>query len=373
MDEKHLSIDEEKLRNLIELATDGILIGSNEGIIIEANSTFCSMIGMHKEELVGLFIADLPFSDESVTQSPFRFDLLRSGQLVVSERELVLPDRTKITIEMRTKMMPDGTYQSIYRDISERKKYERQLLDYATRLSKSNEDKDQFITILAHDLVSPFNTIIGYLGLLTSDFDRFDRPAIKKQLNIVHNTSKKALELLHEILTWSRTNSGTIDYEPDYFKLKDICQKAIEILEPIAENKKITITNALDPELLVYTDANMLRIIIRNLLTNALKFTHLNGQVTLEATKQDSHVVLSVKDTGKGISPVILAALFKNVHNKPTKGTSREIGNGLGLSISKMLAERQGGSIWVESEIGVGSTFFVRIPVRKNDEPANKV
>ncbi len=367
MDEKHLSIEEEKLRNLIELATDGILIGSNEGIVIDANSTFCSMINMRKEELVGNFIADIPFSRGSVEQVPFRFDLLRSGQLVISERDMFRPDGTKFTIEMRTKMMPDGTYQSIYRDISERKKHELQLLDYATQLSKLNEDKDHFITILAHDLVSPFNAILGYLGLLTSDFESYDLPTIKKQLEIVHDASNRAFELLQEILTWSRSNSGTMNYEPDFFELKDICQKTIDILELVARNKHIIITNAIDDELKVYTDANILRIIIRNLLTNALKFTNLNGSVTFEASEQDGMMVLSVKDTGKGIGPDKLETLFTNVHNKPTVGTSREIGNGLGLSICKMLAERQKGSIWVDSEEGVGSTFFVSIPLESKE------
>ncbi|WP_163709102.1 PAS domain-containing sensor histidine kinase [Mangrovibacterium lignilyticum] len=366
MDGKRLSIDEEKFRNLIELATDGILIGANDGIVIEANSTFCTMIGRKKEELIGRFIADIPFAKTSVEQTPFRFDLLRKGQLVVSERELLRSDGTKITIEMRTKMMPDGTYQSIYRDISERKKYELQLLDYANELSELNEDKDHFITILAHDLVSPFNTILGYLGVLSADFDNLDRAAIRKQLDIVHNASTKAFNLLQEILTWSRSNSGTMSYEPEFFNLKDICQKTVDILEPIAENKNIEITNAIDDDVQAYTDANMLRVIIRNLLTNALKFTSVDGKVTIGATEHDGEIVISVKDTGKGIAKGKLATLFKNIHNKPTEGTSREIGNGLGLVICKMLAERQGGSIGVESEVGIGSKFFVRIPARRN-------
>jgi len=366
MDGKSLSIEEEKLRNLIELATDGILLGSNEGIVIEANSTFCQMIGRPKEELVGLFIADIPFVKASVEQTPFRFDLLRSGQLVVSERELIRSDGTTITIEMRTKMMPDGTYQSIYRDISERKKYESQLLDYANQLSKLNEDKDHFITILAHDLVSPFNTILGYLGVLSANLDSYDRQTIKKQVEIVSDASKKAFDLLQEILTWARSTSGTMSFEPEYFNLKDICQKTIDILEPIAGNKKIIIANRIGKKLQVYTDANMLRIIIRNLLTNALKFTNLNGKVSFDATEKDGQIIVSVKDTGKGISEEKLATLFKNIHNKPTQGTSREIGNGLGLVICKMLAERQGGSIWVESEVGVGSTFYVSVPIQES-------
>lgn len=365
MNEKHLSIEEQKLRNLIELATDGILIGSNDGIVINANSTFCAMIGYPKEELVGKHISDIPFMKESVKKTPFRFDLLRSGKLVISERQMTRSDGTKITIEMRTKMMPDGTYQSIYRDISERKKYELQLLAYANELSKLNEDKDHFITILAHDLVSPFNSILGYLNLLNEDFDRYDKPTVKKQLGIVQQASKTAYNLLQEILTWSRTNSGNMPYEPEFFKLKDAVQKTIHILTPIAANKNITITNAIDDELMVFADINMSRVIARNLLTNALKFTYVNGEVTCSARMVDGQVVASVADTGKGMSPEKLETLFKSIHHKPTEGTLHEKGTGLGLTICKMLAERQKGAIWVESELGVGSTFFVRMPARE--------
>ncbi len=366
MDEKPLSIEEEKLRNLIELATDGILIGSHEGVVIDANATFCSMMEMRKEEIIGSFIGDMPFTKESLERYPFRFDLLHDGQLVISERDLIQSDGNKITIEMRTKMMPDGTYQSIYRDISERKRYELQLLDYANELSKLNADKDQFISILAHDLVSPFNTIIGYLDLLTIDFDNSDIKYIKDQLAVVHSVSIKTFNLLQEILTWFRSYSGNMTYEPGFYNLKDISQNTLDILGPIARNKRIEITNSIDNGVTVYTDSNMLCTIIRNLLSNAIKFTDEEGEIIFSTSEKDGKIILSVKDTGKGIPNDKIKTLFKGMHNKSTEGTSSEKGTGLGLAICKMLAEKQGGTIGVESELGKGSTFYVSIPMHKD-------
>ncbi len=365
MEQKHLTLTEEKFRNLIELATDGILIGSNRGVIIDANSTFCSMIEMCKEDIIGLFIADLPFTKESVGHTPFRFDLLRSGQLVISERELIKSDGNKITIEMRTKMMPDGTYQSIYRDISDRKRYELQLLNYAAELSKLNADKDHFISILAHDLVSPFNTILGYLELLISNIDSYDKNEIKEHLGVVDNVSKKTFHLLQEILTWSRTSSGRMSFEPKVVNLKNNCQKTVDILEPLASNKKISIINAIDAEYEVYSDINMLRTIFRNLLSNAIKFTGEEGVIVIDAVRDEANFIkLSVKDTGIGMTNEKLILLFNNVHNTPSEGTFNEKGTGLGLIICKMLVERQGGTISVESEPMKGTTFFVTIPVK---------
>jgi len=125
--ERQMKLSIEKFQNLIELAVDGILIGSNDGKLIEANSQFCSMTGMSRSELIGQPINSMPFAQESMSKTPFRFDQLQKGETVISEREMVKPDGSLITIEMRTKMMPDKTYQSFFRDITERKRVEERL------------------------------------------------------------------------------------------------------------------------------------------------------------------------------------------------------------------------------------------------------
>ena len=162
------------------------------------------------------------------------------------------------------------------------------------------------------------------------------------------------------------TQSGAMIYEPEFYKIKSICQKTIDFLEPITGNKSITIKNYIDEELTVYSGKNMLQTIIRNLLSNAIKFTNSGGEISLNASSQDEVITLSVKDNGKGISIEKLKTLFKNLPNKSTEGTSNELGTGLGLTICKKLVEKQGGTIWVESEPGKGSTFYFTIPRQNN-------
>lgn len=364
MDKIQHSVAEDKFRNLIELAADGILIGSHDGIVMDANSTFCKMIEMSKEELVGSFIGDLPFTKESLQKNPLRFDLLKKGEVVISERELVRSDSAVLTIEMRTKMMPDGTYQSIYRDISDRKRNEIQLINYANELSKLNADKDHFISILAHDLVSPFNTILGFLNYLSDNFYEHDVTFIEKQIHTIRNSAEKTFELLQDILTWIRSNSGAMPFDPEELNLHVICEKVVDILNPSAKEKKISLEIQFDRNTSAFTDVNMLRTVLRNLITNAIKFTDIGGRISLTASQNDNFVKLFVSDTGNGISPEKQKQLFSNLQNRPTEGTLKEKGSGLGLVISKLLVEKQGGSIGVESEPGNGSTFYFTIPVR---------
>jgi PAS domain S-box-containing protein len=356
------SEEKDKFRNLIELAADGILIGSHEGIVLEANSCFCSLLEMTKSELVGSFVGDLPFTKESVEQFPFQFDSLKNGEIVISERELLRSDNTLVTIEMRTKMMPDGTYQSIYRDISERKKNEIQLLDYANELSKLNADKDRFISILAHDLVSPFNSILGYLDLLTSNIKEFEKDQIEKHILTIQGSANRTYNLLQDILAWSRSHSGSMPYEPDQCIIKDISNKVVEILNPIAINKEITIKNLVTSSISAYADVNMLRTILRNLISNAIKFTKPKGQIRIVAKFENQAIIISVIDTGHGIPKNKIPDLFNDLQLKSTDGTSNEKGSGLGLIISKLLVEKHGGTIWVESKIGKGSTFSFSLP-----------
>jgi PAS domain S-box-containing protein len=136
--ESYLKSSESRYRTLIDLAVDGILLGSHEGIITDANESMCSIVGIPKSDLVGKHISQVPFTAESLAKSPFRFDLLQKGEIVINDRVIMRPDQTEVTVEMRTKMMPDGTYQSIYRDITERKHSEDELRKSEKKFSSLN-------------------------------------------------------------------------------------------------------------------------------------------------------------------------------------------------------------------------------------------
>ena len=352
--------------HFIELAVDGILVGTQEGYISEANSMFCSITGRKKEEVIGkhISLSGLLFTPETLEKVPLRFDLLEKGKTVVLEREILRPDGTGIMVEMRTKMMPDGTFQSIFRDITERKKQEAKLEKYAAELHKLNADKDLFLSILAHDLSNHFNTIIGFLDVLKNCVREFTVEETEEQIQIVHKSAKIAHNLLQDLLIWTKAQSGFVRFNPDDLKLFSLCNEVMKSLKYRARNKELSIKCNIPHNLIVYADGHMLKTIIRNLLANAIKFTPSSGEINIISEKNESEVLITVSDTGQGIEPDAVDELFKRYGTYSTEGTQGEKGTGLGLLICKLYVEKHQGKIWVESTPGKGSSFKFTIPIQ---------
>jgi len=251
-------------------------------------------------------------------------------------------------------------------DITDRKLAEDKLKENEAILKELNTDKDRFISILAHDLKSPFSSLLGFSSLLADNIHKYDLPKIEKFVNLIHNATKNTYDLLEDILLWARSHSGKIPYEPKEFKIKDVFKDLLEIVNPIAKAKNITINPVSENGLVVWGDLNMLKTILRNLTTNAIKFTNNGGCIEITAKNTFSDLTLSVSDNGIGMSNEVQRKLFDFSQINTTSGTENEKGTGFGLIICKEFVEKHGGKIWVESTIGKGTTFFLTIP-QKND------
>lgn len=352
MQEEIMNKGEGKFHILLDDMIDGILIGSHEGFIIDANNVFCAMSGRSRESLIGNHISDLKFTDESIDRTPFRFDLLQTGEIVMNERKMICENGTVISIEMRTKMMPDGTYQSFYRDISELKTNEIKLQKQVSELINLNSHKNQFISVLTHDLISPFNSILGFLDLVSSNIRTYDIDTIEKYINIIYKSAKNTFNLLEDTLSNAEVESNRLKFEPQNLIFSTICNHVIGNLKFTALSKNISIENRITKELYVFADRNMLKIILRNLISNAIKFTNNGGEIKISANQIDSDVIITVSDNGVGVSPEILHQLFDITEKITTLGTENEKGTGLGLVLCKEFVEKQKGKIWVESEVG---------------------
>jgi len=249
-------------------------------------------------------------------------------------------------------------------DITERKQTEEDIKSKNAELQKLNADKDYFMSILAHDLKAPFNSILGFLDLLVNNLHTYEFNEIERQLTIVNKSALGAYHLIEDILLWAMSQSGKLPYEPKEFNFKISCDKVVEILKPIADNKNITIKNVQANEIIVFADTNMLNTILRNIISNAIKFTGNGGIIQIDAEQNNSEVTISVSDNGTGISPEILSNLFDITKVHSSKGTANEKGTGLGLLLCKTFVEKHGGRIWVESELDKGSVFKFTIPVK---------
>ena len=253
-------------------------------------------------------------------------------------------------------------------DISSRKEAEHVLKVSEAKLRESNETKNKFFSIIAHDLKSPFNSMLGFSNLLNDNFDDFDTEKQKKFFSVIHDEIHKTYKLLDNLLLWSRSQSGTINFNPEKINLFLIINETVNLFYQTAKNKSITLTNEVSTDIFVAADIDMLSTIIRNLVSNAIKFTKRGGNVTItsksETTKnKQKFIEIIIKDTGIGILKEEQRKLFDISKNSSTEGTENETGTGLGLILSKEFVEKHGGEIWVSSKIRKGSSFHFTIPV----------
>lgn len=245
----------------------------------------------------------------------------------------------------------------------ERKLQEEQLRKYSEELQESNASKDKFFSIIAHDLKSPFTALIGFTDLLLDEIYDLDTDEIVSYLTRINKSSRKIYNLLENLLTWARHQSGRLEYNPEKHNLWEIVDQTKSLNRATALSKSIKITNSVSKNIFVFADLNMLDTTIRNLISNAIKFTPQGGAIAISAKKTGSKIAVSVKDSGVGIAKKFIDVIFNKETNRTTIGTSEEKGTGLGLLICSEFVHKNGGEISVQSELGKGSTFTFTVPI----------
>lgn len=233
------------------------------------------------------------------------------------------------------------------------------------QLIELNATKNKFFSIIAHDLKNPFSTILGYSSLLSQNFTSFSMEESLNFINSIFNSADNAYKLLENLLTWARTQSQTLTFEPEVINIKNMVNEVLLLNESFAAKKDITIINNITSDCHVLADKNMIHTVFRNLVSNAIKYTDKYGAVTVDfLRKPDEHLaVVSVVDTGIGIASDRLENLFRIDTNSTTPGTHNESGTGLGLILCYEFVVKNGGKIWVDSLVGRGSAFSFTVPL----------
>jgi C4-dicarboxylate-specific signal transduction histidine kinase len=250
-------------------------------------------------------------------------------------------------------------------DISARELAEEKLRDSEIRLRELNATKDKFFSIIAHDMKSPFTSIIGYSNLISSEVRKKNYGAVGKYAEIIESSSWKAMNLLTNLMDWSRSQTGRMGFNPEFIDLCRLVNDVTDLLKDTAFQKSIAITNIIPQNFVVYADISMLNTIMRNLISNGLKFTDPGGKIEISGIRTDSESVISVKDNGIGIGSEDVEKLFRIETCHSTMGTKGEEGTGLGLLLCDDFIRKHGGKIWVESEKGKGSSFSFTL-INKN-------
>lgn len=237
--------------------------------------------------------------------------------------------------------------------ISEQKNY----------LEIANHEKDKFFSIIAHDLKNPFSGILGFSELLKNNARQMNSKEIEEYAGLINTSATHTMQLLVNLLDWARMQQGRMKYSPGKLVLSDIVSGVYSELAGIAHEKGITLSSEIPDQLIIYADPDMFRTILRNLAGNAIKFSFPGDTVMLSAFVKSNETIVSVKDNGIGIKPEGIKKLFQTGSEFIMQGTRNEKGTGLGLIICREFVYRHGGKIWVESQPGKGSTFYISLPL----------
>ena len=261
---------------------------------------------------------------------------------------------------------------TVCEDITEQKQAELDLLVAHKELQQKNRElqevnasKDKFFSIISHDLRNPLSVILGMTELLRENFECYTPERAKEFLTRMYAAAERLHILLENLLTWSRLQRGVMEYHPEDIKLFDIGEENRNLFLAKSEQKSVTLVNAIPRETRAFADYSMINTVIRNLVSNALKFTTAGDHIEIAAFQRDSLIELSVRDTGIGIAPEDMKKLFRIDVQHSNIGTAGERGTGLGLILCQELVERNGGAIWVESQPGQGATFRLTLPAQK--------
>ncbi len=255
----------------------------------------------------------------------------------------------------------------IENNLKERDNFIEEITGVNEELKKTNQEKDKFFSIIAHDLKAPFSGLMELTAIISENPDTFSKEDLSRLHKEIHFSTKTLFKLLQNLLEWSQMKKGLVEYAPSKLNLSEIIEQNLDLIKYKLEKKSITVENAVDDSLFVFADENMLNSVVRNLLSNASKFSNKGGAIFTGAkTLPHGFVQLEVRDYGIGMAPELKEKLFKIEEKVGRKGTDGERSTGLGLLLCKEFTERHGGIISVESSEGTGSSFFVTIPSYKD-------
>jgi predicted ATPase/signal transduction histidine kinase len=371
--EEELRQSEERFHSLFSNMNEGVALHelvyeNGQPInyrIVDVNLFYEQIIGKTRQQSIGTLATELyetqnppflkEFADVAVNRNSFAFEIYF--------------DKMDKHFAISVAPWRNNGFATIFTDITERKLAEEVIRNKNMMLEKMNSEKDKYFSIIAHDLRNPFTSIMGLTQLLANKVDEKDDDAIKKYAEIIRQSTHKVYDLLINLMEWSKTQTGRMVFNPQPLNMNLLIHEVILLNREVADQKSISISSRLDLNVQVSADKAMISTVLRNLVSNAIKFTHPGGNILISTRLNQYEVVINVKDTGVGMNQSKMEKLFRIDQNTSTPGTQNEKGTGLGLILCKEFVEKHGGKMWFESTeedqtngITGGSVFSFSIP-----------
>jgi PAS domain S-box-containing protein len=383
--ESIFELDEDKYKSLFNQLKETVYESTPDGRILDINPSGLELLGYEsKEELLAVDVAtslyknpeDRNYLVKKLEENGF----IKNYEIEIINKEGDILYLLETAIAIKDNSGKTICYRGILHDITETKKNQDLLTQYLEQLAtindqlkeseselrRANNEKDKFFSILSHDLKTPVSAIMSYSEILNDEFDSLSKNELREFISSLNEVSLNLFELLEGILNWSRVQSGRISYCPETINLSGLIEGIIKIYSQTAKKKKINLIAVSEGTVNAFVDENMISTVLRNLVSNAIKFSNTSGKIVLESIEKSDSIQISVIDNGVGIKKEDLDKLFRIDTHHTTAGTANEAGTGLGLILCKELVEKNNGNIDVESTPGEGTRFFFTIPKSGN-------
>lgn len=363
--EEALRKSEAQFRAVVQTIPDLIWLKDPNGVYLSCNGVFANFFGLVTEKLIGKTDYEIITREIADIFSSQDKKVIKEGKTIHYEENLPFEGQIK-NFETTKAPVYDESGElmgvlGIAHDITKRKQAEKVLIENEKRLNELNASKDKFLSILGHDLKSPLATINGFSSLLQDQIAENNQKGTEFYADIIHEASQKAIDLVDDLMQWSRSQSGKMACDPEILEVDELITSVIQLLQPVASKKNINICTDYNHLALVSTDRYMVETILRNLISNAIKFSNSGGEIVIKTFQDEENLTVSVIDNGIGIAQEKLEKMFRIEESFTTPGTSNEKGTGLGLLLCKEFLTILKGEIWVESEENKGSVFHFSI------------
>ncbi|MFW6289464.1 MAG: PAS domain-containing sensor histidine kinase [Mariniphaga sp.] len=361
------SQNEERFRQLIKNSFDIIVLIDAEGIQKFVSESCESILGFQPMELINISVIDTMIhpDDREKARKALGDIIDKNGSGGIHYRHRHKNGNWVHLEAYGTNQLDNPVVQAIVlnvRDITHRIKIEQALRESEAHLEELNAGKDKIFSIIAHDLKTPFTSILGFSELLIEQVRERNFEGIESYAMGIQHSAKRTYDLLTNLLEWSYAQTGLMKFVPKEFDLVELIYNMRRLLENAARQKGIILFCDLPDNLWVNADKNMLSTVFRNLISNGIKFTHPGGGIKISALRTAEGVKVTVADNGVGISKEALGKLFDIQSTFSTPGTYKEMGTGIGLLLCREFIEKHGCQIGAESELGRGSTFWFTVP-----------
>ncbi|MFD1294201.1 sensor histidine kinase [Lutibacter holmesii] len=329
---------------------------------MDVNITFCEVLGISQKVIIGEQLGSKACATMGLDQvAPCFYNFIKTPSKT-TKSHVYLNNKTSLFFEITIKLVSSEHIVLFFKKIEGTAATKPLLQEEIIALEALNEDKNRFLAILAHDLKNALSTILGFSQLLKENYKAQQFEKIGQYISYIQNNAQSTYKLLEDTLVWTGSQSGKFKINKQSYVLNELLLEVLAEFKPIVTFKQIGIRFDQTAAVRATCDASIFKIILRNLISNAIKFSNKKGEIHIQFNILANQVHISVKDAGIGMSPQLANSLFKNGTLNSENGTAQEKGTGIGLAITKELIEKQDGNITVTSQLGKGSTFVCTLP-----------